>query len=78
MNGWASENALGKIMKFLMTELWDQSFSQTEIREAFDASVADMNRSRGAKNAVHEILASEIEIDETAILTSEIPRFIRS
>jgi hypothetical protein len=44
MKGWASEDALGKIMNFLMTELWDQSFSQTEIREAFDASVADMNR----------------------------------
>ena len=43
MKGWASEDALGKVINFLMTELWDQSFSQTDIREAFEASVADMS-----------------------------------
>jgi hypothetical protein len=28
----------------LMTEFWDQFFSQTEIRIAFTAALADMNR----------------------------------
>jgi hypothetical protein len=28
----------------LMTELWDRSFSQSEIRAAFEAALADMNR----------------------------------
>ena len=29
-------------MTHLMTELWDQGFSQTEIREAFEAALAAM------------------------------------
>jgi hypothetical protein len=32
------------LINYLMTELWDQNFSQTEIRKAFESSTADMNR----------------------------------
>ena len=39
-----SEAALDMIVKGFMTELWDQFFSQTEIRNAFTAALADMNR----------------------------------
>ena len=35
---------LPQAMNFLMTELWDQGFSQSEIREAFDAAITDMPR----------------------------------
>jgi hypothetical protein len=30
------------ILVFLMTELWDRGFSQTEIREAYQAAVAQL------------------------------------
>ena len=31
-------------MIYLMTELWDRGFSQTEIREAFEAALVDLPR----------------------------------
>lgn len=44
MNVSISEQALDDGVNTLMTEFWDQGFSQTEIRKAFDAALADMNR----------------------------------
>jgi hypothetical protein len=41
---FVDRDPLGQIMKTLMTELWDQSFSQSEIRAAFNAALDDMNR----------------------------------
>lgn len=41
---FADREPLGTIMQFLMTELWDRSFSQCEIRAAFNHALADMNR----------------------------------
>jgi hypothetical protein len=38
------ENPLGQIIQFLVTEFWDRSFSQSEIRAAFHRALADMNR----------------------------------
>lgn len=35
---------LPKAINCLMTELWDKGFSQTEIRQAFNAAVTDMPR----------------------------------
>jgi len=35
---------LPQAINYLMTELWDRGFSQTQIREAFEAAVADMTR----------------------------------
>lgn len=35
---------LDDIVNTLMTELWDRSFTQTEIRKGFEGAVADMNR----------------------------------
>ena len=40
----AGRDPLGPVIKSLMTELWDRSFSQSEIRAAFIAAVDDMNR----------------------------------
>lgn len=37
-------DALGLVVNTLMTEFWDQGFSQTEIRTAFADALADMNR----------------------------------
>ena len=34
--------ALEEIMAFLMTELWDRSFSQSEIRSAFQRALEEM------------------------------------
>ena len=36
--------ALDLIINKLMTELWDNNFSQTEIRSAFEQAIADMPR----------------------------------
>ena len=36
--------ALTDIMNTLMTELWDNNFSQSEIRSAFEQAIADMPR----------------------------------
>jgi hypothetical protein len=44
MNVSVSEAALDRVVNYLMTEFWDQRFSQTEIRNAFAAALADMNR----------------------------------
>ena len=37
-------SALDLIINTLMTELWDNGFSQTEIRTAFESAIADMPR----------------------------------
>jgi hypothetical protein len=34
--------ALEEIIVYLATELWDQGFSQTEIRSAFEKAVSDL------------------------------------
>ncbi len=44
MNVLASARALESAVNHLMTELWDQGFSQTEIRTVYMAALADMNR----------------------------------
>jgi len=41
-NPWPHIPLLPEAMKYLMTELWDRGFSQTEIRAAFDAAVLDL------------------------------------
>jgi hypothetical protein len=38
------ETDLEFLINTLMTELWDQNFSQTEIRQAFESAVADLPR----------------------------------
>ena len=43
-NPSSENNALDAMINTLMTELWDRCFSQTEIRNAFEAALADMNR----------------------------------
>lgn len=37
-------NPLSNLINTLMTELWDNGFSQTEIRTAFEAAIHDMPR----------------------------------
>ena len=44
MNVSVSEGAIDQIVIYLMTELWDQGFSQTETRRAFLAALSDMDR----------------------------------
>jgi hypothetical protein len=44
MNASISTTALEIVVNTLMTEFWDQGFSQTEIRNAFAATLDDMNR----------------------------------
>jgi hypothetical protein len=39
-----AENALQRIINDLMTELWDNGFSQSEIRTAFEKALLDMPR----------------------------------
>jgi hypothetical protein len=39
-----SKEPLILVMNYLMTELWDWCFTQTEIRTAFMAALDDMNR----------------------------------
>lgn len=43
-NPWPDLPLLPRAINHLMTELWDRGFSQTQIREAFEAAVADMPR----------------------------------
>lgn len=43
-NPWPDSPLLLQAINHLMTELWDKGFSQSEIREAFNAAVADMPR----------------------------------
>ncbi|MBD3837607.1 hypothetical protein [Brevundimonas sp.] len=43
-NPWPDQHLLPQAINSLMTELWDAGFSQTEIRDAFDAANADMPR----------------------------------
>jgi hypothetical protein len=40
----AGRDPAGYLMNYLMTELWDHDFSQTEIRTAFLDALADMDR----------------------------------
>jgi hypothetical protein len=44
MNVSVSATALEQVVNTLMTEFWDQGFSQSEIRAAFTAALDDMNR----------------------------------
>jgi len=44
MNVSTSASAIDDLVMCLMTEFWDQGFSQTEIRRAFMAALGDMNR----------------------------------
>jgi hypothetical protein len=41
---WVGRDPLGQAIRILMTELWDRSFSQSEIRAAFTAALDAMNR----------------------------------
>lgn len=41
---WLGGPTLLQAMNYLMTELWDRGFSQTEIREALNDAVIDMPR----------------------------------
>ena len=40
----AGSDPLGFVVNALVTEFWDQGFSQSDIRAAFNAALADMNR----------------------------------
>ena len=42
--GYSGGSALDEVINTLMTCLWDHCFSQSEIRHAFNAALADMNR----------------------------------
>lgn len=44
MKAAVSAHALDDVVNTLMTEFWDQCYSQAEIRGAFLAALADMNR----------------------------------
>lgn len=46
-NPWPERPLLPLAINHLMTELWDHRFSQTEIREAFEAAMEDMPRYAG-------------------------------
>lgn len=41
---FVGRDPLGQVINCLMTELWDQSFSQSEIKAAFSTALNDMNR----------------------------------
>ena len=41
-NPWPDIPLLPAAMNYLMTELWDRGFSQTQIREAFEAAARDL------------------------------------
>jgi methionine salvage enolase-phosphatase E1 len=43
-NTWTNQDVLSRVVNFFMTELWDNGFSQTEIRKAFVDAVGDMDR----------------------------------
>lgn len=43
------EIPLRSIINTLMTELWNNGFSQSEIRHAFEAAVGDMSRYAGGE-----------------------------
>jgi hypothetical protein len=46
---------LNVAMNYLMSELWDHNFTQTEIRTAFEKALADMNRyAAGYESRAHE------------------------
>ena len=38
-NPWPDNSALEAAMVYLMTELWDRQFSQTDIRSAFQGAI---------------------------------------
>lgn len=49
MNVSASSTALEQVVNTLVTEFWDQGFSQEEIRRAFMVALDDMNRYAGGE-----------------------------
>jgi hypothetical protein len=46
-NPWPDRPLLPQAMNYLMTELWDRHFSQTEIRTAFEDAVTNLSRYAG-------------------------------
>ena len=48
-NPWPDQPFLPLAINHLMTELWDQRFSQTDIREAFETAIADLPRYAGGQ-----------------------------
>jgi hypothetical protein len=50
-NPWPDSPYLPRAMNDLMTELWDQGFSQTEIRDAFNQALAAMPRYAAGEEA---------------------------
>ena len=48
-NPWPDQPLLPQAMAYLMTELWDHGFSQTEIRQAFISAVDAMPRYAGGE-----------------------------
>lgn len=43
-NPWPDQPLLPQALNYLMTELWDRGFSQSQIRQAFNDAVGDMPR----------------------------------
>lgn len=43
-NPWPENPLLEQAINGLATELWDRTFSQTEIRTAFENAIADLSR----------------------------------
>jgi hypothetical protein len=41
-NPWPELPILPKALSYLMTELWDNGFSQTEIRSAYEEAIAEL------------------------------------
>ncbi|HQS68848.1 MAG: hypothetical protein B7Y36_08745 [Novosphingobium sp. 28-62-57] len=41
-NPWPNIPILPQAMAYLMTELWDRGFTQTQIREGFEAALAEL------------------------------------
>jgi len=48
-NPWPDIPLLPAAMNYLMSELWDRGFSQTEIREAFSSAIEDLPRYAAGK-----------------------------
>jgi len=48
-NPWPNVPLLPAAMNYLMAELWDRGFTQTQIREAFDAASGDLPRYAAGK-----------------------------
>jgi len=49
-----TESVLDFFINTLMTELWDNGFSQSAIRKAFEGAIADMPRYSGGQEQRHQ------------------------